>query len=398
LHDEDELEGVSGGGGVPGARGRLSAAGLGAASAGHASAVPGREQLPAGEGVRGAAGAEARHHGRPQEADQELVRARRVQLLRRVLRAGARRPLPAHGGLRGPQPRRPRRDAARGAGPPVRPRRLPPQLQPLLRLPPRLAPLPPPPPRDRRQQQPALRALPAAAPLPPQRPVRGHQVQQLLRRGAGGHLRQEGRRALHQQQPLRVHAARQLHQLDGVGDRAGQPAAGQRLPAEQHRRHGRHAQRADPAQQRHLLLHPARDRQAGQAHRAGPQLQQHRRHPAGHDRQHAGAGAARRRAQQARRRDTGERLRPAAPQELHLLVQLLLRRAAPVPRGAARRRPPELHRRAPRPAPGRGVHLVPTPAEGALRRPRVHRATVAATSTSTYACSSAACILIREPW
>lgn len=111
--DEGELKG--GGGGVLGARGRLAAAGLGAASAEHASAVPacggGHEQLPVGEGVRCAAGAEARHHGRPQEADQELVRARRVQLLRRVLRAGARRPLPAHGGWRGPQPRRPRRHA-----------------------------------------------------------------------------------------------------------------------------------------------------------------------------------------------------------------------------------------------------------------------------------------------
>jgi hypothetical protein len=136
-HDEDELGG--GGGGVLGGRGRLAAAGLGPAGAEHASAVPacgGHEQLSAGESVRRAAGAEARHHGRPQEADQELVRARRVQLLRRVLRAGARRLLPAHGGRRGPQPRRPRRHAPRRAGTPVRPRRLPPQLQPLLRLPP----------------------------------------------------------------------------------------------------------------------------------------------------------------------------------------------------------------------------------------------------------------------
>ncbi|KAG2631982.1 hypothetical protein PVAP13_2NG054300 [Panicum virgatum] len=66
-------------------------------------------------------------------------------------------------------------------------------------------------------------------------------------------------------------------------------------------------------------------------------------------------------------------LRAAQPPQLHLLVQLLLHGAAALPRHPPHRRPPELHRRPPRPAPRRPVPRLPPPPAAALRRARLLR-------------------------
>uniref|UniRef100_A0A804M0Y5 Uncharacterized protein n=1 Tax=Zea mays TaxID=4577 RepID=A0A804M0Y5_MAIZE len=341
-------------------------------------------------GVHRAPGVEARHHRGPQEPDRRLVRALRVQLHRRLLHGGAGRPAHPDRRRNRPQPRPHRRVPPRPHRPPGRRRAHPPQLQPLPRHAAAVHAAHAPPLRARRQQQPLLRRVPVVPHLAAVAQVPGPALQQLRRGPARRRVRAAAQpgRTVCQQQPLqRDPVVAEPDQLHGVGHRARQHRA-HRLPAAEHRRHGRHAGGAHPPQHQHQLLHPAGDRQAQEAQGAGPQPQRARRGAAGERRRHGEPGGAQRGLQPAVRRGAGEHLPAAEAQEPDRRRQLLLRRAGVVPPRAPARRPDELHPRVAPPAHARGVHRLRAPPAGALRRQRLHCSSPAVKlrHTHTHAC------------